>query len=369
MFAASAAINNCIPGPAASKKSDEDRELSMHSADQRQFGCAFDQLQPSVCSEVLHDTYMSLWASSALLSFLISVHGCSGPSQAVDLKYKAVGKEPVVLALYEPWFGMSNHINVGYSSHDPEVVKKQIRKAKEMGIKGFVVDWYGEHGTFENKSYSLVQAQAAKSGFHVAMMYDETDTAEGATDLVIADFTLFHDTYLVETAPGYKAYLRYQGRPVIFVFPHGGHTDWAKIRKLVNAWSPAPLLIQENLPGPHPEAFDGFYPWVQPGSTGWTADGSSWGKDYLSDFYEHMANKYPDYMTVAGVWPQFDDHKASWSLNRHISARCGQTYEDTYNLWRKFFPAGQTIPYILIETWNDYEEGSEVEQGLPGCDG
>jgi hypothetical protein len=91
------------------------------------------------------------------------------------------------------------------------------------------------------------------------MTYDETDTAEGATDLVIADFTLFHDTYLVETVPGYKSYLRYQQRAVIFVFPHR-HTDWAKIRELVNTWSPTPLLIQENLPGPHPEAFDGFYP-------------------------------------------------------------------------------------------------------------
>ncbi len=317
---------------------------------------------------VLDNLIMSSGTSATLLSLFVLFHGCSGPSQPVDLKYKAIGKDPAVLAVYEPWFGMPNHISVGYSAHDPEVVKKQIKKAKEMGISGFVVDWYGDRGPFEDKSYALMQAQAAKNKFNVAMMYDETDTSEGATDLVIADFTMFHDTYLAPNAPGSKAYLTYQGRPIIFVFPHGGHTDWAKVRKVVNNWSPAPLLIQENLPGPHPEAFDGFYPWVNPGPDGWAADGSHWGERYLNDFYLNMATKYSDYMTIAGVWPRFDDHKASWSLNRHIDSRCGQTYKDGFDLWKKFFPAGQTIPFILIETWNDYEEGSEVENGLPGCE-
>ena len=272
-----------------------------------------------------------------------------------------------MLAVYEGWFGLPSHIAVGYSSHDQDVVKNQIRKAKEMGISGFVVDWYGDREPFIDQSYALVQNQAAKNKFHVAMMYDETDTDEGATDLVIADFTMFHDTYLAPNSPGSKAYLTYQGRPVIFVFPHGGHTDWAKVRNVVNKWNPAPLLIQENLPGPHPEAFDGFYPWVNPGPQGWAADGSNWGDSYLKDFYKNMGEKYADDLTVGGVWPGFDDTKASWSLNRHISAQCGKTYANTNDLWRSSFPPDQTIPFVLIETWNDYEEGTAVEPGLPSC--
>ena len=50
-----------------------------------------------------------------------------------------------------------------------------------------------------------------------------------------------------------------------------------------------------------------------------------------------------------------------------MTAQCGQTYRETFNLWRKYFPADQVIPFVLIETWNDYEEGSEVEPGIPVC--
>ncbi len=312
---------------------------------------------------------MSAGASATFLFFLLLFHGCTGSPQPVQLKYKATGKNPATLAVYEAWFGLPSHIPAGYSSRDPEVIRTQIRKAKEMGISGFVVDWYGDREPLIDQSYALVQSAAAKNKFSVAMMYDESNQEDGATDEVIADFTMFHDTYLAPNAPGRQAYLTYEGRPIIFVFPHGGHTDWAKVRTVVDRWSPAPLLIQENLPGPHPDAFDGFYPWVQPGPQGWSADGGNWGEPYLADFYHMMATKYPDKMTIGGAWPQFDDRKASWSLNRHISARCGQTYKDTVDLWRKFFPVDQTIPFMLIETWNDYEEGSEVEPGLPTCAG
>lgn len=310
---------------------------------------------------------MSAGVSAALISFLMLFRGCTGSSQPVQLKYQATGKSPEILAVYEAWFGTPKHISVGYSSHDPEVIRTQIRRAKEMGISGFVVDWYGDREPYIDQSYELMQSAAMKSRFSIAMMYDETDQEEGATDEVIADFTMFHDTYLSPNSPGRQAYLTYEGRPIIFVFPHGSHTDWAKVRKVVDKWNPAPLLIQENLPGPHPEAFDGFYPWINPGPQGWSSDGRNWGENYLADFYHTMAEKYSDKLIIGGVWPKFDDRKASWSLNRHISARCGQTYEGTLSLWRKFFPADQTIPFLLIETWNDYEEGSEIEPGIPTC--
>jgi len=312
-----------------------------------------------------------MFVRTSIMSFLILAffHGCSGPSQPIQLKYKAINKTPEVLAVYESWFGGPNHIAIHYSSHDPDAIRQQIHQAKDMGISGFVVDWYGDRDSFIDQSYALMQSAAAKNKFRVAMMYNETDQDDSATDEAIADFTMFHDTYLSSKAPGHDAYLTWEGRPVIFVFPHGDHTDWAKVRALVDKWNPVPLLIQENLPGPHPEAFDGFYPWINPGPKGWVPDGSNWGEAYLNDFYKNMAEKYSDKMIVGGAWAQFDDSKASWSLNRHISARCGQTYHETFDLWRKFFPPDQVIPFILIETWNDYEEGSAVETGIPACNG
>jgi hypothetical protein len=302
------------------------------------------------------------------LAFFMS-HGCSdlGSPRIQPLKYKAVGPEPQTIALYEAWFGHPRHISVGYSTQDPVAVNNQIRKAKAMGISAFVVDWYGDRQPFIDKSYAVIQSAAASQNFKVAIMYDETDADDGATDEALADFTMFRKTYLSDTSPGHEAYLTFEGRPVIFVFPKGRHTDWNRIRTLVNRWSVPPLLIQENLPARDADAFDGFYAWVQPGEKGWAPDGSNWGEQYLSQFYETMGSRYPDKIIVGGEWASFNDAKASWSLNRHISARCGQTFADTSNLWRKFYTAGNILPFVMVETWNDHEEGTDVEDGLPTC--
>jgi hypothetical protein len=303
------------------------------------------------------------------LSFLFLPYSCSGPaaSQPARLQHVAAGPSPQVVALYEAWFGHPRHIDVGYSSHDSATLSDQIRHAQQMGISAFVVDWYGDREPFIDQSYALLQQAAEKNHFQVAMMYDETSNEDDATDEAIADFTMFHDTYLSPRSPGHQAYLTYEGRPVIFIFPKGGHTDWSKVRALVNQWNPAPLLIQENLPGSDAASFDGFYAWINPGEKGWSADGSSWGKEYLNNFYSVMKSQHPDKIIVGGAWASFNDSKASWSLNRRISPRCGQTFTDTFNLWRQQFPPDQIIPFVMIETWNDYEEGSAIERGVPDC--
>jgi Glycosyl hydrolase family 71 len=300
---------------------------------------------------------------------LLLLHGCPSPGsgQIAPLKYRAVGKSPEVLAVYEAWFGHPAHISVNYNSHDPAVIKNQIRHAQAMGISGFVVDWYGDREPFIDQSYALMQKSAAKNKFHIAMMYDESDEAVGATDEAIADFKMFHDAYLSPDSPGHEAYLTYEGRPVILIFPKGLHTDWSKVRASVSSWNPAPLLIYEAPAGADADAFDGFYPWFYIGSKGWAADGGNWGEESLASFYQTMRDKYPDKIILGGAWAQFNDSKASWGLNRQIGARCGQTYQDTFNFWRRVFPADEPIPFVLIETWNDYEEGSAVEPGLPTC--
>ncbi|MGH9497950.1 MAG: hypothetical protein ACRD3L_02300 [Terriglobales bacterium] len=274
---------------------------------------------------------------------------------------------PRLLAVYEPWFGHPRHIDVGYSSQDPIEIRKQIDHAKELGISGFVVDWYGDREPFLDRSYALVQAIAGEKSFKVAMMYDESEGDEtAATDNALAAFDMFNQTYLAPNAVGRQAYLTYNGRPVIFIFPKGGHTDWSRVRTAIDRWDPAPLLIYEDRSTAYAGAMDGFYAWINPGKKGWAPDGSNWGEDYLQGFYRRMQSK-PEKIAVGGAWAGFDDSKASWGLNRHISRRCGETLNDTLSLAQQNSSPDHPLPFLLIETWNDYEEGTAIEPGITEC--
>ncbi|HLJ26820.1 MAG TPA: endo-1,3-alpha-glucanase family glycosylhydrolase [Candidatus Angelobacter sp.] len=305
-----------------------------------------------------------------ILLSLLPVAGCAKPNLRESLgAMQAPESGTLLLAIYQPWFGEKDHINVGYSSHDPSVLRQQIGRAKDMNIGGFVVNWYGPRKEFEDRTYGLLQLAARENNFKVAVQYDEAVDHPGyATDAVIVDLQYLYDKYISPSAgPSREAYLRYNGRPVVFIFPKDASTDWSKVREVTQGWPDPPLLIYKDQSNKYGAAFDGFYPWVQPGKAGWAADGSNWGADYLEYFYSNMMQHHPDKIAVGAVWPGFDDSKASWSRNRHIANRCGRTFEDGLKLFRRYYGSQNAPPYLLIETWNDYEEGTAIEKGINRC--
>jgi len=276
------------------------------------------------------------------------------------------GSAPKVLAVYEPWFGDPDHINVGYSSRDRVTVQRQIEQAQSQGISGFVVDWYGTHKPTLDSAYNLMQQTAAEVGFKVALMYDEPSDDPDATTAAISAMDYAYQHYISRYAPARAAYLTYQDRPVVFVWPRNHNTDWNLIRQHVNGWEQPPLLIMEDGTN-DTRNFDGFYAWVRPGAGGWSNDGHNWGRDYLEGFYRRMTTKYPDKIAVGAAWPGFDDRKASWSENRFMDARCGRTFEESLSLFRRYYTNDNPLPFLLVETWNDYEEGTAIERGINTC--
>ena len=306
----------------------------------------------------------------AILILIPQTSGCyrSSVRNSLNETVHTIDNAPKVLADYQPWFGDPQHIRVGYSTLDPAVLRKQIQQAKEMGIYAFAVDWYGNRHPFLDRSYALLQQIASENQFHVLLMYDETEEDNGhGTEDALDAFDKAYKEYIGPQAQYRNAYVTYEGRPVIFIFPKRGRTDWDQVRRMVDGWEKPPLLIYEdNPPEQYAKNFDGIYAWVHPGPKGWTPDGSAWGKEYLENFYERMPEKYPGKMIVGGVWPGFDDTKASWSLNRHIDRRCGKTFDDTLRVFRKYHET-TPMPYLLIATWNDYEEGTAIENGISYC--
>jgi len=45
-----------------------------------------------------------------------------------------------------------------------------------------------------------------------------------------------------------------------------------------------------------------------------------------------------------------------------VSRRCGQTWRDTWRIAAQYDP-----PIVLVETWNDFEEGTDIEFGIEDC--
>jgi hypothetical protein len=45
-----------------------------------------------------------------------------------------------------------------------------------------------------------------------------------------------------------------------------------------------------------------------------------------------------------------------------MAQRCGRTFADTMRLYRDYYPADRPLPFLLIVTWNDYEEGTAEQR-------
>ena len=321
---------------------------------------------------IQNDRFLTLFLLVAALVFGAS---CSNAhktdlNQTIRQNFASPTAAPILLAAYQPWFGKPNHINVGYNSQDPVVLQKQIVHAKNLGIEGFVVNWYGPHHQFEDHAYAAMQQTASENSFHTAIMYDEdVQDPENATGAVIEDLQFAYEHYIGPKAPTRGAYLRFNGRPMIFIFPKGTFTDWTRVRQAVNGWDEQPLLIYKDIPGKWTKDFDGFYAWVNPGKDGWQQNGTNWGEDYLKNFYLRMNNNFPDKLAVGAAWPGFNDSRASWSRNRRMDPRCGKTFDESLRLFRRYYTPEHPLPYLMIDTWNDYEEGTAIEPGVANCRG
>lgn len=185
---------------------------------------------------------MPRWLLSLTMFLFVMASGCTtlGARRMLPQNTMAPGASPKLLAVYMPWFGDHTHIDVGYSSQDPGVLRKQVKQAKQMGISAFVVDWYGESNLYSDHNFALLQQIASENHFQVALLYneaqDQDDDAE-TTDAEIASLDKAYKNYLGPTAKYRDAYLTYNGRPLIFIFPKGGHVDWNRVREHCSDWA------------------------------------------------------------------------------------------------------------------------------------
>jgi hypothetical protein len=257
------------------------------------------------------------------------------------------------------WFGGSNHMSIGYSSTDAAQIKRQIDDMVSRGIDGVIIDWYGPNNGIDTGA-KLVMAEAENHpGFTFAIMVDqgaiEWDSCSGCSpqQALITQLQYIEHTYF--SSP---AYMTRQGSPVItnFNVDLSYSVDWNAANA---ALSTHPVFLFQNNDGFSHTLSDGSYAWVIPTTT-------DYGKNYLSSFYT-AGMSFPGQQVVGATYKGFNDTLASWGSNRIMGQQCGQTWLQTFSDINGVFNSGKQLADLQLVTWNDYEEGTEIESGIDNC--
>lgn len=261
----------------------------------------------------------------------------------------------LVLAAYYPWYGRpdgpskrwdhwdpsaKNHATTDtpslgyYDSNDEQVILKHVRWAKSAGIDGFVASWWGRDTSVDNATRKLLQV-AEKEQFVVCVY---VELAERIRESI---------AYIRDDLAKSPAYLKVDGKPVIFIYSRAmsGKPSWfERIRQ-------GATLIMHTLTD------------VEYGKAG----GGMHMYDEVLEDLEVLRQRYEDaaflcrqnnLIFVASVCPGFDDSTVRKPSQRR-DREGGKFYDRFWSTATGAFP-----DWILIVSWNEWHEGSEIEPSV-----
>ena len=291
----------------------------------------------------------------------------AGNVSQVDVhKLLYAGQSAKVYAHYLGWWGPGGgHIVNGTNSATLSQAHATITGMMNRGIDGLIIDWYGAGNTHIDLASQYIKQDAETRGgkFTFAIMEDQGavrtcayTTGCDVTQKVISDLNYINSTY--GSSP---AYMRVNGRPVIFTFDTENlpNINWTTVLASVQG---NPMIVLRNDQGFRISWTSGSYSWVSIN----TSNADDWGQNYLNDFYA-TSKSYSSELVYAGVWKGFNDLLASWSADRIVNQNCGQTWLATFAEMNRYFSATHQPTAVQLVTWNDYEEGTEIETGIDNC--
>ncbi|HVH86309.1 MAG TPA: hypothetical protein VM912_06265 [Terriglobales bacterium] len=274
------------------------------------------------------------------------------------------GATTKIYAHFMAWFGQSSHMDIGYTSSDPNQVKRQVSDAMSRGISGFIEDWYGPNNSMPNATAFALKTEAeSRNGFVFAVMEDggalnNCNSTSGCdlTGQIISDLIYAYNNF--ETSP---AYMKIGGRPAVFFFDPDrfGTLDWQRVTSSVPG---NPLLIFQNSGGFTHAQSSGSISWVMIN----TSNANDWMQSYLDNFYS-AATGDPQGHAFGATYKGFNDTLASWTANRVVNQNCGQTWLSTFSEIGKYYSGSSQLESLQLVTWNDYEEATEIETGIDNC--
>jgi hypothetical protein len=234
-----------------------------------------------------------------------------------------------------------------YDSRDGAVLGRHIDEAKGAGIDAFIMSWYGpKNDNMTHQVFNSLLDQAAAKGFHAGVSLDLADAGYNAS----ADEVIQSLQYLIGDRANHAAYLRYDGKPVIYFWNQSRFSvaDWQNIRAQVDP-NHNTIWVAEGTSTSFIPTFDGLYLF----NTAWAADPATTASQYLNATIN--AGGYWYTPTVLPGWNEANI--AGRSNPTSPQDRGGNQF--LTNSWNGAASSGAGV--ILIVSWNEYLENSHIE--------
>lgn len=266
----------------------------------------------------------------------------------------ARAEDRVLLALYYTWFDpdsfgpglTSDSPAEPYNSDDPAVIARHIAQAKRAGIDGFVVSWLGP-GNRTDQNLARIMDEAGAQDFRVGV-YVEVPNLGGPDDVAASV------SYLLATYGGRPNFLRKDGRPALFFWREQlfGPDTWRQIRAQVDpTWGT--MWIAEGTTDAYFGAFDGLHLF----DISWSASPSTPLQTW-SNRTRVASSAYGPRTFVPTIMAGYDDLAVRGGRARD---RLGGAY------YRATMDAALAVDpswAVLITSWNEWPEGTQIEPSV-----
>ncbi|MBN2506655.1 MAG: hypothetical protein JXQ71_08170 [Verrucomicrobia bacterium] len=241
-----------------------------------------------------------------------------------------------------------------YDSHDPAVIDQHIDQAKAHGLTGFIATWWGQD-TFDDRAFRLLLGRAEHKGFRVTVYWETAPgTGQAQVDKAVEDLA-----YVLRRYGASPAFLKANGKPVIFVYGRVMNEvplkSWPAIVTGARKKAGDMLLIADGYQAGYARLFDGIHTY---NICGWVQDKTPDDLRALSarSFAEavQLARRH-ERISCLTVIPGYNDTKIR-KPGIHAQRQAGRTYRV---LWEEAIKADPD--WVLITSWNEWHEGSEIE--------
>lgn len=265
--------------------------------------------------------------------------------------------------------GCQSHIDIGSNSTSQTYMNNAVAEMRSRGIQGAILNWYGQGHNTDAAAQALKNAAEANSGFEFAIMIDK-GAFNGYSDRTARGVALVQD--VMSRYVSSPAYIRDgQNRPMIFFFVDKGTTpnifdiNWTSLHTA----APSAVFLGDKIGAFDVAGYDGAYAWVEKAPA--TYDPAQTGVKMLGDYYRTAVSSSK--LSLGATFKGFNDKLASWCCKnpegtpRINYQRCGMTWLDSFRMTNAYYHSGRPLPWLQIVTWDDYEEGSEIETGIDNC--